>query len=258
MQLTDIDINNYYLRAIEDFKECHPEWICTIHDGALIIQLNQFSWKNFSGRTLSSGEKQYRHIVIIRKNGTVIDHDMYVSEENIVGLGEAKISKKMFLGESGSYSYSLDLNGENESGCQDQPKGESSEVNIQKFICGYFESQGLKFYSPTRLWLGIAFIATMVICDIIMEMFIPGLPWFLRAYMGMFVLLGIYLVVTCKQAFNTLKLAGVVFMFVPMAFLTFWPMLDDIFMKLIFGFFIVVFFPIGIGMYVAGYKEDNA
>ena len=257
MQLTDIDINNYYLRAVQDFKECHPEWICTIKDGALIIQLNQFSWKNFDGRQLTSEERRYRHIVIIKKNGIVIDHDMYVSEENVVGLGKAKISKSMFLGESGSYSYSLNLRDDQESGCQDQPKGQASEVNIQKFICGYFESQGLKFYSPTRLWMGIAFIAMAVICDIVMEILIPGMPWFLRTYLAMFILLGIYLIVTCKQAFNTLKMAGAVFMFVPLAFLSFWPMLDDLFMRLIFGFFIVVFLPIGIGMYVAGYKQDN-
>ena len=66
MQLKDIEINNYYLRAVQDFKENYPEWICTIKDGTLIIQLNAFSRKEFNGHQLSSKERQYRHIVIIK------------------------------------------------------------------------------------------------------------------------------------------------------------------------------------------------
>ena len=120
MKLTDLEINNYYVRAVQDFKEIHPEWICTIKDGALIIQLNSFSWKDINGHRLTSEEMRYRHIVIIKNNGTVIDHDMYVSEENVVGLGKAKISKSMFLGESGSLSYRKNLRKDTESGCQEE------------------------------------------------------------------------------------------------------------------------------------------
>ena len=107
MRLTDIEINNYYLQAVQDFKVSHPEWICTIQDGFLIIQLNAFSWKTHYGYQLESGQRRFRHIVIIGKNGMINDFDMFVSEEKVVGLGETKISRKMFLGESGSYSYRI-------------------------------------------------------------------------------------------------------------------------------------------------------
>ncbi len=259
MQLTDIEINNYYLRAVQDFKESHPEWICTIKDGALIIQLNAFSWKEFYGHQLSSKERQYRHIVIIKNNGMVIDHDMFVTEENVVGLGKAKISKSMFLGESGSFSYRMDLRKETESGCQEEKAGEVSEFNVQKIVWEYFKSKGLSFYSPTRLWTGIAFMAFPIILGIILSVLIPYLPRALWAYMAVFFLMGLYLVATCRQVFNTLKIAGFTFMGVALAFVAFWPMLpDDLFMKLIFGFFIVLFLPMGLAIYVAGCKEDKA
>ena len=224
----------------------------------LIIQLNAFSWKEFDGHKLTREERCYRHIVIIKKNGYVIDHDMYVTEDNVVGLGKAKISKSMFLGESGSYSYTLDLNKDEESGCQDQPKGYSSECNVQKFVAGYFTSQGLKFYSPARLWLGISFILMPLACLVAFAIFIPEVVSAMEAYLGMFMLFGIYLVVTCKQAFNNLKLAGVTFIFVPLILWGATAWFDDLFFKLVIGFFIVLFIPMGIGMYVAGYKQDNA
>ena len=45
---------------------------------------------------------------------------------------------------------------------------------------------------------------------------------------------------------------------VALAFLAFWPMLpEDLFMKLIFGFFIVLFLPMGLCIYIAGYREDR-
>ena len=64
--------------------------------------------------------------------------------------------------------------------------------------------------------------------------------------------------ITAGEAFNTLKIAGFTFIGVALAFLAFWPMLpDDLFMKLIFGFFIVLFLPIGLAIYIAGCKEEQ-
>ena len=259
MRLTDIDINNYYMRAVQDFKESHPEWICTIKDGALIIQLNAFSRNEFNGYQLSVEERRYRHIVIIKDNGTVIDHDMFVTEENVVGLGKARISKSMFLGESGSFTYRMNLRKDTESGCREEKSGEVSECNVQKVVCEYFKSRGLIFYSPTRLWIGITFMAFPIILGIIISMIIPFLPMALFGYLAVFFLMGVYFVVTCRQAFNTLNIAGITFMGVALGFLAFWPMLpDDLFMKLIFGFFIVLFLPLGLAIFIAGYKEDKA
>ncbi|MCR5558239.1 MAG: hypothetical protein K6F75_11875 [Butyrivibrio sp.] len=195
---------------------------------------------------------------MIKSNGTVIDHDMYVTEENIVGLGKAKISKRMFLGESGSISYQMNLRKETESGCQEERAGEVSEFNVQKVVSEYFKSKGLSFYSPTRLWMGIAFMVFPIVLGIILFSLIPYLPKALWGYLAVFFLMGLYLVVTCRQVFNTQKIAGFTFMGVALAFLAFWPMLpDDLFMKLIFGFFIVLFLPMGLAIYVAGYKEEH-
>lgn len=258
MQLTDTDINNYYLQAMQDFRASHPEWICTIKDGALIIQLDTFSRKDFNGYKFSSEEKRYRHIVIIKNNGTIIDHDMFITDENIVGLGKAKISKNMFLGESGSFSYRIDLNKDTEGGYRKERVGETREYNVQKIVCEYFKSKGLRFYSPTRLWTGIAFMFFSITAGIIFSLIIQGLPRGFLAYLGVFFLMGLYLVVTCREAFNTLKIAGFTFIGVALAFLAFWPMLpDDLFMKLIFGFFIVLFLPIGLAIYIAGCKEEQ-
>lgn len=256
MNLSNKEINDYYEQAVEDFKESHPEWICTIKDGVLIIQLNAYSWKDFVGYRLSSEQRRFRHIVIIKNNGTVLDHDLFVSEENVIGLGKTRISKSMFLGESGSFSYQIDLNKDAESNCQEQTDKEIREFNVQKFICEYFKDRGLIFYSPTRLWIGISFMLFSILAGIIILKFAPYLPWTFWGYLAVFFLMGLYFVANCRQAINTLKIAGVTFIGVALAFLSFWPLFTgDLFFKLIFGFFIVLFLPLGIAIYVAGCKS---
>jgi hypothetical protein len=257
MRLTDIEINNYYLQAVQDFKVSHPEWICTIKDGFLIIQLNAFSWKTYYGYQLESGQRRFRHIVIISKNGMINDFDMFVSEENVIGLGETKVSRKMFLGESGSYSYRIPQRKGSESGFQqDQQELEFSEFNVQKIVVEYFKTRGLRFFSPTRLITGISFMFFPLVLGMALTSLIGALPLVFWEYLAVFFLMGLYLVVTCRQILNPLKIAGMTFMGVALAFLAIFPMLPDLFMKLIFGFFVVLFLPMGLAIYISGVKES--
>lgn len=139
MNLTNEQINNYYLNAIEYFNKTHPEWLCTIEQGFLVIQLNHNNSTFYNGLRLTETTSTYRCVVKIMKNGKFLMTDVYVTDGNSVGLAGLQLSSTAFAGKSIEYHYETSKEGEYK----------FSTLDIQKPVKEYFKSLGLKykFYS---------------------------------------------------------------------------------------------------------------
>ncbi len=145
MQLSANDIQNYYMQAINYFSTSHPEWICTVEQGVLVIQLN---WQNatyFNGMGLTHASRVYRHIVKIFPDGKWMATDVTVNNDSCVGLGGIRISESAFSGKQWSYQAEKVLGHDNQTGQNGILTYKFNTADIQVPVKEYFNSLGFKY-----------------------------------------------------------------------------------------------------------------
>ena len=158
-----------YKKAKAYFQEMHPEWICTIEQDCLVIQLN---WQNvtyFNGRGLTHSARAYRHIVKLYPDGKFLTLDTTVDDIQTVGLGDVHISRDAFAGKKWNFHYEKELGYDHDTDKFGIQTYKFSTSDIQKPVREYFENEGYtyKFYSvkedfraldgKTKLAVGILF-----------------------------------------------------------------------------------------------------
>lgn len=149
MELTKEQINLMYENAKKYFDEVYPQFLCTVEQDCLVVQLN---WQNvtyFNGRGLTRSARTYRCVVKIFKNGNFYMTDVYVDNIDSIGLGGIKISRDSFAGTSWSYHYEKVLGVDNNTGEKGILTYKFCTSEIQKPVKTYFKELGLKkkFYS---------------------------------------------------------------------------------------------------------------
>lgn len=149
MKLTDEQINQMYEYAKKYFDEKYPQFLCTIEQNCLVVQLN---WQNvtyFNGRGLTRSARTYRCVVKIFKNRNFYMTDVYVDNIDSIGLSGIKINREAFAGVSWSYHYETVLGFDNKTGEKGILTYKFCTSEIQKPVKEYFKQLGLKkkFYS---------------------------------------------------------------------------------------------------------------
>ncbi len=149
MGLTNEEIQQVYEQARVALLISHPEWICTIEQNSLVIQLN---WQNatyFNGRGVTHVARVYRHIVKVYPDGKFMTLDVHVNDENSIGLGGIVLSQDAFAGKSWNFHLEKELGHDNNTGETGILTYKFCTSDIQKPVKEYFEGQGFqyKFYS---------------------------------------------------------------------------------------------------------------
>ncbi len=97
---TRINPQKIYEKAVVHFKKTHPEWLCTIDKGHLVIQLNWMDGTYFSGLNVTRAQKCYRHVVTVTPDGKFKAHDAEAEKELSVGLSGISVKAAAFEGYS--------------------------------------------------------------------------------------------------------------------------------------------------------------
>ncbi len=158
MKLSAAEIKKAYRSAKEFFEKQHPEWICTITQSSLVIQLNWQNAKYFSGKNISHSDKNFRHIIKLRPDGSFVQTDMEIEDETSIGLGSLDLARTINKGEVYRYTDEYMAGKDNETGKTGALHYCLDTDSIKEPVCEYFEGMGFSFYSPTRHKVGMIFL----------------------------------------------------------------------------------------------------
>lgn len=232
MILENEQIISIYENARNYFVSIHPEWLCTIEEDILIIQLN---WQNstfFNGRGLSHFDRTYRHIIKVFPDGKFMTTDLNVTDETAVGVGIINISQQVFSGKSWNYHYEKEFGRDNNTGEVGILTYKFNTSDIQKPVKEYFKSIGLQYKAisfgeslkavpaQTKIMLGVLFSfiglvfvfteyfvlymnpnlkMNVVVDGVPQVMYVSQIPIWVKAALGIFpvvfILVGIMLIV---------------------------------------------------------------
>ena len=256
MKLTQLQINQAYQQAIQYFYQVHPDWICTIENGVLIIQLNWQHYTRDGLLYLSETDRKYRYVVKIEENGSLTDYQVDAVTENAIGLGGASLSAGAFVGERTSTHFEIDLKNRDANNRPVVTQEVSYADQVAQIVRDYFEGKGYRYYSASRNYMGWGFIATSIFCWgiylLIQKLSGEIFPWYAFAFISFFFVLGVAMIATCHKRLNPEKVGTWAFFICSLVLLPIFLHLirRDLFVAFVLGFLFVVFLLIGIvGLY---------
>ena len=159
-----VNVENIYQTAIEHFKIVHPEWICTVERGKLVIQYNFIDGAYFSLTSATKEKRCYRHIITISEEGKFKATDGMVSNEFSVGLSGLQYEASAFAGYKAQQTTVITFGKKTREDDIGINKYSLDTDTLKKEVHEYLENLGIK---DDRSAIAKLFDSTLVVVSLI-------------------------------------------------------------------------------------------